>query len=164
MIARNSASKRRPVSRYHRFSLHLFSPRNVYGRKGIKEGERGEFGWERGEWRGVFCEWRGRTHCNAVRLGSGVNDGGYKGRLPPPPLSLSLSQFHSLQRPDYIPSRPRGWSNCDGEPQEFHIAFANFLREFSSRMKTRSKRDDSLERCLNSCVSLIFVSLRDSSK
>lgn len=133
MIARNSASKRRPVSRYHRFSLHLFSPRNVYGRKGIKEGERGEFGWERGEWRGVFCEWRGRTHCNAVRLGSGVNDGGYKGRLPPPPpLSLSLNSTPYSDR--IIFHRDRGdeviaMANRKNSTLLSQIFFANFLRE-----------------------------------
>lgn len=64
-----------------------------------KEGERR--GVRRGvEWSGL-CANRGervvsrrgrggeRIHGNAVRVGSGVNDGGYKGRLPPLPSRLN---------------------------------------------------------------------------
>lgn len=59
-----------------------------------------------------------------------MTGGGGEGRLEGRLLPLPPSQFRSLQQfPDYIPSRPAGWSNCDGEPQELHTAFANFPRE-----------------------------------
>lgn len=58
------------IARHHRFS-----PRNVHRREGIKEGESSNAG------RGESRIENGGTQCNAIRLGSGVNDGGYEGRL-----------------------------------------------------------------------------------
>lgn len=70
-----------------------FNPRRE-GRRATRVERRGV------EWSGL-CANRGervvsrrgrggeRIHGNAVRVGSGVNDGGYKGRLPPLPSRLN---------------------------------------------------------------------------